>query len=145
MTNLSYFAVMLLSGIGVPIMAAGNSQLGMRLGSPASAAAIIFAGALMASLVVAWATGGPHRAIVGAAPWPLYCGGLLVAFYLLSITYLGPRIGLGTAVLLVLIGQIVAAATIDHFGLFGVPRTPLTSLRAVGITLMTAGVLLARR
>ena len=97
------------------------------------------------ALLVAWATGGPQRALLGAAPWPYYFGGLLIAFYLLSITYLGPRLGIGTAVLLVLLGQIVAAAAIDHFGLLGAPRTPLTLMRAAGLAMMAGGVLLARR
>ena len=145
MQNSFYAATMLLAGIGIPIMAAGNALLGAKLGSPASAAAIMFALALLVALAVAWATGGPQRALLGAAPWPYYLGGLVIAFYLLSITYLGPKLGIGTAVLLVLLGQIAAAATIDHFGLLGAPRTPLTAIRALGLVLMAGGVLLARR
>ncbi|OQW47012.1 MAG: hypothetical protein A4S16_09300 [Proteobacteria bacterium SG_bin6] len=145
MNNALFAPIMLAAGIGIPIMASANALLGARLGSPASAAAIMFALALAVALLVAWATGGPQRALLGAAPWPYYFGGLLIAFYLLSITYLGPRLGIGTAVLLVLLGQIVAAATIDHFGLLGAPRTPLTLMRAAGLAMMMGGVLLARR
>jgi bacterial/archaeal transporter family-2 protein len=145
MNNALFAPIMLAAGIGIPIMASANALLGARLGSPASAAAIMFALALAVALLVAWATGGPQRALLGAAPWPYYFGGLLIAFYLLSITYLGPRLGIGTAVLLVLLGQIVAAAAIDHFGLLGAPRTPLTLMRAAGLAMMAGGVLLARR
>jgi len=145
MNNVLFAPIMLLAGIGIPIMAAGNALLGAKLGSPASAAAIMFALALLVALAVAWATGGPQRPLLGAAPWPYYLGGLVIAFYLLSITYLGPKLGIGTAVLLVLLGQIAAAATIDHFGLLGAPRTPLTAIRALGLVMMAGGVLLARR
>ena len=145
MNNALFAPIMLLAGIGIPIMAAGNALLGAKLGSPASAAAIMFALALLVALAVAWATGGPQRPLLGAAPWPYYLGGLVIAFYLLSITYLGPKLGIGTAVLLVLLGQIAAAATIDHFGLLGAPRTPLTAIRALGLVMMAGGVLLARR
>ncbi len=64
---------------------------------------------------------------------------------MLSITWVAPHFGLGNAVFFVLLGQIGAAALIDHFGLFGTRQTPVTGLRAAGIALMAVGVLLARR
>ncbi|WP_288017477.1 DMT family transporter [Blastomonas sp.] len=129
-TALSYSMIMLLTGIGIPVMAALNSQLGVRLANPAAASAVV---------------GLPDLAKVRAAPPHLFFSGAFVAFYVLSITWIGPRFGIGNAVFLVLLGQIVAAALIDHFGLFGVPRSPLTALRIGGMVLMTIGVLMARK
>ncbi|MBT8475960.1 MAG: DMT family transporter, partial [Alphaproteobacteria bacterium] len=45
----------------------------------------------------------------------------------------------------VLLGQLVAAATIDHYGLFGATPSPLTLTRAGGIALMAAGVALTQK
>jgi uncharacterized membrane protein YdcZ (DUF606 family) len=42
-------------------------------------------------------------------------------------------------------GQIVAALTIDHFGLLRSPVFPLTPVRAIGAGLMAVGVFLALR
>jgi transporter family-2 protein len=50
-----------------------------------------------------------------------------VAFYVLSITYIAPTFGVGNAVFFVLLGQLVSAAIIDHFGLFGAQVKPLVS------------------
>jgi transporter family-2 protein len=72
-------------------------------------------------------------------------GAVLVAFYVLSITYSAPRIGVANAVFFVLVGQIVAAGLIDQFGLFGTVISPLTWQRYLGIALMLAGTFLARR
>ena len=44
-----------------------------------------------------------------------------------------------------LVGQLVSAATIDHFGLFGAMRSAIDTKRVAGIALMIAGVYLARR
>ena len=74
-----------------------------------------------------------------------YAGGLIVAFYVLSITWTAPRIGVANAVFFVLLGQIVAAGLIDQFGLFGALKSPLTSARIIGIIFMLIGVFLARR
>jgi transporter family-2 protein len=63
----------------------------------------------------------------------------------LSITWAAPRMGVANAVFFVLVGQIIAAATIDQFGLFGALKSPLTGVRLFGIALMLVGVFFARR
>ena len=144
-TALSYSFIMLLTGIGIPVMAALNAQLGIRIGSPAAASVILFIAALMIALIATAFVGLPELAKVRAAPPYLFFSGAFVAFYVLSITWIGPRLGIGNAVFLVLLGQIVAAAMIDHFGMFGVPRSPLTFLRIAGMLVMATGVLMARK
>ena len=42
-------------------------------------------------------------------------------------------------------GQIVAAALIDQFGLFGALKSALTMQRVIGVVLMLVGTYLARR
>ena len=136
--------LMLLAGFGIPIMAALNSGLGMRLGSPVAAAFVLFIVGTIATGLVVLATGttNPFRPV---APLGFWLGGLLVAFYVLSVTLAAPRIGVGNAIFLVLLGQLVSATAIDHFALFGAQRYPLTLTRALGLLLMVGGVFLARR
>ncbi len=135
---------MFATGVGIPIMAALNSGLGARLGNPWAAGFLLFVlGAAIsgAALIV---LGLPKQGWFGAPPL-YYAGGVLVAFYVLSVTWTAPRIGVANAVFFVLVGQIAAAATIDQFGLFGAIKSPLTGLRCLGIALMLAGTFLARR
>ncbi|QIE44039.1 DMT family transporter [Pseudohalocynthiibacter aestuariivivens] len=140
-----YALTMLVAGIGVPVLAALNAALGVRLASPAAAAAILFSVALLATLVTLTITG--PRAVLGAwvAPKHLFLAGLLVAFYVLSITYVAPKFGIGNAVFLVLLGQLISAAAIDHFGLFGAQVSPLSITRACGIGIMAAGVFVTQQ
>lgn len=140
-----YMVVMLAAGIGIPILAALNSTLGVRLGSTAAAATCLFSVALVCALI-ALAVSGPQM-ITGAwtAPKHLFLAGVLVAFYVLSITWAAPKFGVGNAVFFVLLGQLISAAAIDHFGLMGAKISPLTLPRAAGITLMALGVLLTQR
>ncbi len=141
----SYALIMLTAGIGIPILAALNAALGVRLGSPVAAAAILFVVALGATLLVL-AMGHP-RAVLGitSAPKHLLLAGCLVAFYVLSITYVAPKFGVGNAVFFVLLGQLISAAAIDHFGLFGAQPSPLSLTRAGGIALMAAGVFVTQQ
>lgn len=140
-----YAVVMLAAGIGIPILAALNASLGQRLGSPAAAALCLFAVAFLATAVVTALTGPGALKAVADQPRHLFLAGLLVAFYVLSITWIAPRFGVGNAVFFVLLGQLVAAAIIDHFGLFGARVSPLSPMRAAGIAVMGFGVLLTQR
>lgn len=141
-----YAAVMLAAGIGIPVLAALNAQLGSRIGSPAAAATVLFIVALCATTAtLLLTTGVASLAQVPAQPKYLLLGGFFVAFYVLSVTWIAPRFGVGNAVFCVLLGQILAASVIDHFGLFGAVVRPLSLMRASGIGLMALGVLLIQR
>jgi transporter family-2 protein len=143
-SNLILSFIMFATGVGIPIMAALNARLGGQLGSPWAAAFVLFAVGGAISAVAMAALGTPQHGWFAAPPL-YYAGGLLVAFYVLSVTYSAPRIGVANAVFFVLVGQIVSAALIDQFGLFGAMKSPLTGTRWIGIALMLAGTYFARR
>jgi transporter family-2 protein len=137
--------IMLLAGIGIPMLAALNAALGVRIGSPAAAASVLFVVAFLCAGAVLLATGPAALARLPGTPAHLFLGGVLVAFYVLSITYIAPRFGIGNAVFFVLLGQLASAALIDHFGLFGARITSLSATRALGLAVMAAGVFITQK
>lgn len=143
--TLKYAAIMLAAGIGIPILAGLNAALGIRLGNPVAAALCLFGVAFLAAFVVFALTGFTGLKGIPSAPKHLFLAGLLVAFYVLSITWIAPKFGVGNAVFFVLLGQIIAAALIDHFGLFGTRQAALSFMRAGGITLMVLGIFLVQK
>lgn len=143
--NVAYATIMFAAGIGIPTLAALNAALGQKIGSPAAAAFVLFMVALATAGVATLVTGPGALKAVPTQPKHLFLAGALIAFYVLSITYIAPNFGVGNAVFFVLLGQLVAAASIDHFGLFGARITPLSFTRAAGIALMAAGLALTQR
>ncbi|MPQ93983.1 hypothetical protein BMI91_14375 [Thioclava sediminum] len=143
---LRYAAIMLAAGIGIPVLAALNAQLGSRIGSPAVAAVVLFSVALLgAVLAVAVTTGPSGFARIPDQPKYLFLAGVLIAFYVLSITFIAPRFGVGNAVFFVLLGQMISAAAIDQFGLFGALVRPITLMRGAGIGFMCLGLFLIQK
>lgn len=140
-----YAVIMLLAGIGIPVLAALNAALGVRIGSPAAAATVLFTIALLTCAVVMVVTGPQALAKVVSVPKHLLLAGVLIAFYVLSITFVAPNFGVGNAVFFVLLGQLISTAMIDHFGLFGARVTPMDASRALGIALMAAGVFVTQK
>ena len=144
--TLSYAAIMTLAGIGIPVLAALNANLGTRIGAPAAAATVLFCIAVLCAASVALATGSLKAlTLVPAQPKHLLLAGVLIAFYVLSITWIAPRFGVGNAIFFVLLGQLAAAALIDQFGLFGARQTPISLTRAAGIAVMAVGVALTQK
>jgi transporter family-2 protein len=126
-------------------MATLNAGIGQQLQSPVAASAILFGLGLVITCGILAVTGVPSGSqLIALQPWR-FSGALLVVFYILSITWAAPRIGVGNAIFFVLLGQLIAAAAIDHYGLWGAIKSTLTLRRAVGIAVMAAGVYLARK
>lgn len=73
-----------------------------------------------------------------------YLGGFVVAFYVVSATVLAPRMGVGNFIVCAVCAQIVSAVIIDHFGLFGAALRPIDVVRAAGVALLLAGVVLTQ-
>jgi bacterial/archaeal transporter family-2 protein len=139
-------ALMFAAGVGIPLLAALNANLGQRIGSPVAAGVVLFAVAFAVALSVLVVIGGAGAlARVPGQPPVLLLAGCLVAFYILSITFVAPRFGLANAILFVLLGQIVSAAVIDATGLAGLAARPVSVMRLAGMALMAAGVFLSQR
>jgi transporter family-2 protein len=137
--------MMLVVGMGIPMTAALNATLGTHIASPVAASVILFAVGLLMTAAVLLFVGLPPRSAFATVPWWSYAAAFGVVFYVLSVTWAAPRIGVGNAVFFVLLGQLVAAAAIDHFGLFGALKTTLTAKRALGLLVMALGVYLAKK
>ena len=111
------------------------------------AALILFvvAAASTAAAVLLLGQGLPVSKAVAEAPWWSFSGGFIVAFYVFTITFLSPRLGVGNAIALIVAGQLFSALAIDHFGLLRSLTFSLTPTRVAGAALVVAGVFLALR
>lgn len=132
--------IMLAAGLGIPILAALNAALGQFLGSPVAAVTVLLCVAFCAIFIILLTTSSLSFARLAAAPKHLFLAGLLVTFYILSITAIAPHFGVGNAIFFVLLGQLISAAVVDHFALFGASGSPLSLTRSLGIGVMALGV-----
>ena len=126
-------------------MAALNASLGQQLGNPAAAAVVLFVVALACSSIVMLNSNIPAPSQFLSVPPYLLLGGAIVAFYVLGVTWGVPHVGVANAIVFVLLGQMFSAAVIDHFGLLGSVGEPISLKRAMGLSLILVGVLLAKK
>ena len=136
----------LFAGSLIPIQAAANSVLSKSLnGVIYSALTLFFVGfCFVACIALIKKTPIPAIDNFMKAPIFSYSSGLIVATYVLSITFLAPKMGLGNVICFIVTGQIIAAVIIDHFALMGAIHTQINYQRAAGVVIMITGLFLAR-
>ncbi len=137
------------SGMTIPVQTSINSRLGLQVKSPYTASAISFlVGTIVLFLVSFLAE--PHFvsdiSLLSSIPWwILIGGGCLGVFYLTSNILLLPRLGSALTVVVTLLGQMIMALSIDHFGWFHVPVHELNGPRITGIVFMLIGVFVIKK
>ncbi|OYX42201.1 MAG: amidophosphoribosyltransferase [Rhodobacterales bacterium 32-67-9] len=134
-----------LGGVAVAVQAPINAALGRSVGSGLAAAALSFGVGFAALIVLSLATAGgtPFAKAAGVPLWQL-AGGLLGAYYVWSVIFGVPGLGVLTALAAMILGQLVAGLVLDHIGAFGLPVQPVSLRRIAAVALVAAGLLLSR-
>ena len=131
------------AGLAGAIQAAVMGELGERVGIvPALAFAVLVSLACALAALLVWERSfSGVRAALHEPRW-LWIGGVMSVFIVLAITVGPPRIGVTATIAIVIAGNLLSAALIDRFGLFGVERVGLTGPRVVGFVLLALGAAL---
>jgi transporter family-2 protein len=144
---MNWTALALGAGGVIAVQAAVNSRLGRELGNPALATFISFATGTVCILLyclLAKITLPASQSVLRVPVWA-WCGGLLGAVYVLIVITTTPKLGVGTMVGLTVAGQMLMAVALDHFGMLGLERHPISFGRLAGMALLIAGVVLLKR
>jgi bacterial/archaeal transporter family-2 protein len=133
-------------GVVLPFQAGINAELGGWLGSPVRAAFVSFLVGTIVLLVAAALVFKPlpSAAKLGNAPWWVWIGGALGAFYVAASIVTAPKLGAAQLVALVVAGQALASLIVDQFGWVGFEAKHVSAGRLVGMGLVFAGVALVR-
>lgn len=121
-------------------------RFGERIGTLEAFAFATFLTALLAAvlLVIGRQTVTGYADGARSPVW-LWSAALMSAAIVLASTIAAPRIGTTATIALFIAGNLVMAAVIDRFGLFGLERIPIDSVRLLGIALLAAGAALTLR
>jgi transporter family-2 protein len=127
------------AGLAAALQASANSSLARHTGI--GAALVVNTSIVLSGALALWACeGAPRTFFPVATPITLYLGGIFGFVIIAAGTFVFPKIGAAHAIALMVAGQCCAALAIDHFGLLGMPRDPVTMRRVVGVGLVAAGI-----
>jgi bacterial/archaeal transporter family-2 protein len=144
---LSLIIVTVIIGTLMPIQASINAELTRFIQHPYLGALISFATGTLALILLSVFQGLPLTDIkrVATAPPHLFVGGILGALFVGSSIYLIPRMGATMMIGSFVTGQLLMSVIMDHYGLFGVPLSPINWQRVVGVIMLFSGLLMVMR
>ena len=134
------------AGAGLAFQAVINTRLRGVVHSAVWAAMIqTFVGLAMLAVIAVAARESPSG-VAGwiRAPWWVWTGGLLGATYVTAVIITTAPLGAALMAMSVIVGQIVTALLIDHFGWLGVEVQRLSPTRILGAGLLVGGIVLIR-
>ncbi len=136
-------AFVLVAGGASSLQGAANAGLASRIGLGTALlvnAVVVFVGA-----AALWLAEGAKTTFVARGASPVhYAGGLCGIVILAAAALAFPKIGASRAIAVLVLGQCLVAVALDHFGVLGLPRDPVTARRAIGIGLVVVGVAVLR-
>jgi transporter family-2 protein len=121
-------------------------MLGRAIGTWQAAFVSFAIGTVALAIIASLATGGLGQ-VAGVRDVSLVylTGGLLGAAYVTSILVAVRALGAGGVVAATIAGQLAVSVVVDHFGLIGVARQPVTLARVAGVALLGLGTYLVVR
>lgn len=146
MKILPFYMLTLAAGISLTVQQVLNANLRGQIGSPWWAGVTSYVVGTLVMLAIAIPVDGVRGlgSMVGRIVGFTWIGGALGAFFIATAILMVPRLGATTTLGFVIVGQLVAAAAIDHFGLLGIAQSSLTPLRIAGIAMLVGGMVLVR-
>ena len=139
-------ALALFAGLLMAIQAPTNAILGKATGSPVVAAFISFlVGTVALGAIVAGSAGRLFAPELKSVPWYSWMGGLYGAFFVAIAAFGAPKIGVGPLLTAAIAGQLLGAIVLDHYGLLGLARQPVSIEKVAGVALVLLGAWMVRR
>ncbi len=147
LTTTWFILLAIVAGVSIAAQQVVNGGLRSELGSAWWAGLISYVGGTVFMLVALLANGKGlpgGLATLRRVPSISWTGGLLGGLYIALSLFLLPRLGVALVLALIVVGQMSASMTFDHFGLFGLPQHPVGLTRIAGAMALVAGVLLIK-
>lgn len=140
-----WYLIALGVGICVALQPTVNAALRREVGvGPALIIGAVFV--LLASIVTGWVWPETARweQVTKVRP-DLLAGGVLGMCIIVGGMTAVPKLGAGPALGLILLAQLCFGLIIDHFGWYGVPQSPVSWTKALGVLVIFGGFLLVNK
>lgn len=135
-----FLLIAVIAGVLMAVQGSMNSRLGRIVGLWEATFLVHLVG-LSTLLVILYVLrlGKGNLSKTWGTPWYLLLGGLLGVLIIYGVVTSIPRLGVAVATTSIIVGQVLTALIIDHFGLFGLMKVPFTWLKGVGLVLLAIG------
>ena len=138
-----YIIIALAAGVALATQSAINTQLAKAMSGEAVIATFIsFAVGTIVLFFIAWVKTDlwGNLSTVPSQPWWKLIGGILGAVVVFTTVLLAPKLGITAMLFFIIVGQLITATTIDHFGLIGMPIREVNITKLIGLIIVAFGL-----
>ena len=138
-----YLIVSLAAGVALATQSAVNTQLAKAMSGEAVIATFIsFAVGTIVLFFIAWVKSDlwGNLSAIPSQPWWKLIGGILGAVVVFTTVLLAPKLGITAMLFFIIVGQLITATTIDHFGLIGMPIREVNITKFIGLIIVAFGL-----
>ena len=138
-----YLIIALVAGVALATQSAINTQLAKAMSGEAVIATFIsFAVGTIVLFFIAWVKTDlwGNLSAIPSQPWWKLIGGVLGAIVVFTTVLLAPKLGITAMLFFIIVGQLITAATIDHFGLIGMPIREVNITKFIGLIIVAFGL-----
>ena len=138
-----YLIIALAAGVALATQSAINTQLAKAMSGEAVIATFIsFAVGTIVLFFIAWVKTElwGNLSTVPSQPWWKLIGGILGAVVVFTTVLLAPKLGITAMLFFIIVGQLITATTIDHFGLIGMPIREVNITKFIGLIIVAFGL-----
>ena len=138
-----YLIIALAAGVALATQSAINTQLAKAMSGQAVIATFIsFAVGTIVLFFIAWVKTDlwGNLSTVPSQPWWKLIGGVLGAVVVFTTVLLAPKLGITAMLFFIIVGQLITATTIDHFGLIGMPIREVNITKLIGLIIVAFGL-----
>jgi len=133
-------------GVILTVHLAMNGAVGAALSNPRVGNALFWTIGAVTAIVIG-ITGWQSGALSGLSQVNpiMLTAGMMGASLVFGIAWIIPQVGAGPFTVMLLLGQLVSAMVISHYGLLGSPVKPISAMSAGGAVLLFIGAWLSTR
>ncbi|MDN5312176.1 MAG: bacterial/archaeal transporter family-2 protein [Thermoanaerobacteraceae bacterium] len=131
--------VAFMAGVAMATQGSMNSALSKAIGLSEATFVVHFSATVVMLIILILGISHGNWGNYSQVPWYYYLGGFIGVLITYGVVVSIPKLGVAVATTAIIVGQVLTACLVDHFGFFGLEKIPFTWLKFLGLVFLSIG------
>lgn len=131
--------VAFMAGVAMATQGSMNSALSKAIGLSEATFVVHFSATVVMLIILILGISHGNWGNYSQVPWYYYLGGFIGVLITYGVVVSIPKLGVAVATTAIIVGQVLTACLVDHFGFFGLEKVPFTWLKFLGLIFLSIG------
>ncbi|WP_425456635.1 DMT family transporter [Biomaibacter acetigenes] len=128
-----------MAGVAMATQGSMNSALSKAIGLSEATFVVHFSATVVILIILILGISHGNWGNYSQVPWYYYLGGFIGVLITYGVVVSIPKLGVAVATTAIIVGQVLTACLVDHFGFFGLEKIPFTWLKFLGLVFLSIG------